>query len=800
MGDFGSFGSVFDLAKTWLQRKAGCDFIELKKIKLSDFEKRRIFLLDEAHKRFNNSVHQSFQLRSVRALIDHEYEFLTGYSVSDNRFYVVGVFDSSSTNREVSQQELFEFLFICHFYCFIMKSSNRLGLINDVYVFAPNLQNFKFDTNKQNQLFDIESNLESSLKIEVGLNIFSNEHFYQNVFLELKRLIKPDEFESFNALGEQLEGAGGKRLRSVVFEKKVDHNNPEYYFGSSKYFAIQKVELRLKNWFPDEEYESSQVKKTIQKSHTRQLDALITFLKLKDVRLSVTTQDLIAEPNASYSLSTIERMASFNHEDFGKFFNIEGGVVTLYEDVESDVVERYNRLKAALVQQPTLETKLWALIKDQNDYENNKDLIEQIKARLYKYRDDGWLEERSLTIKDQLLMQFLKLAQAINFKDINTELSELRAVNFRGETSNGQLSLRTTSCMKDVLVKVEYFSENYKYFVSKGAFSVHVNRGVYASDALGETVRFNRWLRDLIQVVEETPVPTYEELWITKDLLDFTSDCFSRAVEMAGIANIFLNSGVDRYAWAALAKSKEFLGIFYGARVALNPEFKTRIGSASRKWEEDEINFLFESKLKALFLEQKKQQKKPFNVPRSEEGKMIKEKDRQDMFYDDLLENHLIDIYINIKSIFGRDLQDNRKHGHKLSDRDLAKEKLTAKFELLDGENQTSLGKAFNDLKSEVLTMSPGKEIVEEMITEQRDNRHYRKQSKKPKLVCIPESEIRKLIYSIDAHYDAQHARNEEVSELVNQRYEDDRPLYMRTYEEGSLLKMLSGLIKKRKD
>lgn len=232
---------------------------------------------------------------------------------------------------------------------------------------------------------------------------------------------------------------------------------------------------------------------------------------------------------------------------------------------------------------------------------DNEELLELVNARLFKYKDSGFNEEQSLDFEDNLLIHFYKLSSIENYKNINDIL--LSGGVRQDYASRYDVSIKNHPSFKVIRNIVEEYQSDWALFLKdffaedhhgldknpENEFETVKNSHVSTSaeESVSEDLKqaikdqrqkeaVNSGVNGISRSIElrvlSTAVPSYENVWETASLFDFTRDCYDRSIEMAVSAYLAHKINKPDLAWLALSKAREFLGIYSGARVQLDRE------------------------------------------------------------------------------------------------------------------------------------------------------------------------------------------------------------------------------------
>ncbi|WP_321275958.1 hypothetical protein [Thiomicrorhabdus indica] len=308
-------------------------------------------------------------------------------------------------------------------------------------------------------------------------------------------------------------------------------------------------------------------------------------------------------------------------------------------------MKNYQQVKDQQKQQKrpeTFEDRIWWIVCNNGDVISNDSkcsISEEIYDRLYKYSDEGFLEEQSATIEDNLLMQFFKLASISNYKNLNARADEVAANE--GIQELGSLPLSQSPFLRTIKKIVEDFQGNWHLFFKADENELY-RRCVESSDD-------NRLSRSLKKRITGTKVPNFSQVFNSVNLSDFTVDCYYRSLEMAACAHLAYRIDATELSWFALSKSKEFLGIYKGARTTLDKEIKKTRQYFNENHSIDamivaiNLKFLELSKLKFAGIEVDKTNK--FREYRTES-------ELKQLFDDLLFEDHIYPLIYQIRGFF----------------------------------------------------------------------------------------------------------------------------------------------------
>lgn len=373
------------------------------------------------------------------------------------------------------------------------------------------------------------------------------------------------------------------------------------------------------------------------------------------------------------------------------------------------------------------------------------ELDSSVKDRLFKYSGEEFVEEFSIDLEDSLLMIFYKLALISNYKDIHAQLNLIKA-----DKSN--TGLRAQKILADdpkfeVIKKIvrEYESDWCLFLMSEHESLFKVLNG---DEILPENIS-PRQIGDIKLRVSNTNPPSYDQIMGCENLIDFTVDCFDRALEMA-VSSFFSYRLLQRdLAWSALSKAKEFLGIYQGARARLSEEgaqyIKSSLGGRSNIRKLEFIRDCMKLKMRKL----SREYRGGFDIAfENKFGEKINEEEREVEFEHKLIDEVLLPIYIQ-----GTTLLDISKLSVQKMD-DL-REQCKARFEewlKLDDELQL----AYLDFKDKVLAdreliveqVFQEALVAEDKVGETADN------------IVISRKEWNQLIYAFTDHWKAYDCRH----------------------------------------
>lgn len=312
----------------------------------------------------------------------------------------------------------------------------------------------------------------------------------------------------------------------------------------------------------------------------------------------------------------LELMSDFRLNSIGKVFEINrtrsGGLeVELWEDVRQCVLDEYRSFDLPLENTPGLDNVILKSLRVEDftdtsivDVDKRK-YFEEYKYLLKPEQIRGYDEEYSLNLEDNIFSQFYNLALVSNYKNIQdfspayipdaVKRKELR--NHAFKEKNFAKSLKQGIH----LGKLNKIIEDFK---GDSVFTIISPEEYQGCEDKGVILTYLPALETVVQTLRDIPTPSYESLWKSEDLLDYTLDCFDKSLRCIVVAQFAYRLDNHSLAWAALAKSKEFLGIYQGARVALHKRIAIRKSHYSKQRSSEDLKDSLKLKMRVLISEQ----------------------------------------------------------------------------------------------------------------------------------------------------------------------------------------------------